>query len=109
MSDGLLVKLTTLGSPYSINNGQDPYVNPLSTKQSTLHYDRKSNSEGWSVKGGYSPTAFKTVQDYVAYQDGVFNPIPFPTLLSPINAEGADPNYKLKYTSTQGYEQNSFF
>jgi hypothetical protein len=110
MSDGLLVKLTTLGSPYSISNGQAPYVNPLSTKQSTLHYDPKTNSDGYSVGGKLTPSKLQTIQNYTEYQDGVFNPIPLPSTLDINDPEGADPNYKLKFTSIEGskYEDSSF-
>jgi hypothetical protein len=110
MSDGLLVKLTTQGSPYSISNGQTPYVNPLSTKQSTLHYDPKTNTDGYSVGGKLTPAKLQTIQNYTAYNDGVFNPIPSPTTLDINDPEGADPNYKLKFTSIEGskYEDSSF-
>lgn len=110
MSDGLLVKLTVEGSPLSSNNGQTPYVNPLSTKQSTLHYDPKTNSDGYSVGGKFNPSKQQTIQNYVAYQDGVFNPIPSPSTLDINDPEGADPNYKLKFTSIEGnrYEDSSF-
>lgn len=108
MSDGLLVKLTTQGSPYSTNNGQTPYVNPLSTKQSTLHFDPKTNTEGWSVGGKLTPAKLQAAQNYAAYNDGVFNPIPLPSTLDVNDPEGADPNYKLKYTPTEGYEKSNF-
>jgi len=52
----------------------------------------------------------QTIQNYVAYQDGVFNPIPLPSTLDINDPEGADPNYKLKFTSIEGskYEDSSF-
>ena len=106
----LLPGFSTEGSGLTEYDGTTPKINPLATKLSTLHYDSKTNSEGWSVRGYQSPSGFKTVSDYVAYQDGVFNPIPLPTTLDLNDPEGADPNYTLQYTSVEGnrYEDLSF-
>lgn len=106
----LLPGFSTEGSGLTEYDGTTPEVNPLSTKLSTLHYDPKSNSEGWSVRGYQSPTGFKTLTNYSAYQDGVYNPIPQPTALDLNDPEGADPNYKPLYTSIEGnrYEDSAF-
>jgi hypothetical protein len=105
MSDGLLVKLTTLGSPYSISNGQTPNINPLATQQSTLHYDKKTNSEGYSVNGKLFSI---TNNNYALYLDGITNTVPLPSSLDISDPTGADPNYKLKYTPIEGYEKTQF-
>lgn len=106
----LLPGFSTEGSGLTEYDGTTPKINPLATKLSTLHYDFKTNSEGWSLRGYQSPSGFKTVSDYVAYQDGVFNPIPDPTTLDLNDPEGADPNYKPQYSSIEGnrYEDLSF-
>lgn len=106
----LLPGFSTEGSGLTEYDGTTPKINPLATKLSTLHYDSKTNSEGWSVRGYQSPSGFKTLANYSAYQDGVFNPIPDPTTLDLNDPEGADPNYKPQYSSIEGnrYEDLSF-
>jgi hypothetical protein len=104
-TDPIEEKLIMDGSPYSANNGQGIPVNPLATKQSTLHYDVKTNSEGYSVIG---QPASLTTNNYSAYRDGITNAIPLPTTLDPNDPTGGDPNYKLKYTSLAKYESTAF-
>jgi hypothetical protein len=102
--------LTTQGSSLSSNNGSDPTVNPLATKYSSLHYDYKTDTEGWSTRGYQSPSGFTTVKNYNAYADGVYNFIPSPTTLDLNDPETSDPNYKPVYTSIPGnkYEDSDF-
>jgi hypothetical protein len=104
-TDPIEERLFMDGSPYSANNGQGVPINPLSTKQSTLHYNIKTNSEGYSVNG--QPFTI-TNNNYASYRDGITNPIPSPTSLDVNDPTGADPNYKLKYTSTDRYENSTF-
>ena len=73
---GLLTKLTTDGSPYSIANGLPIAVNPLATNSSTLHAD--GTLPGYSLDG--SGTATVNGQ-YQAYVDGTPNTLPAPTTL----------------------------
>jgi hypothetical protein len=105
-TDPIEEKLVMEGSPYSANNGQGVPVNPLATKQSTLHYDTKTNSEGYSVIGGKSTSL--TTNNYSSYRDGTTNAIPLPTTLDPNDPTGGDPIYKLKYTSKNPYEKSTF-
>jgi len=106
----LLPGFSTEGSGLTEYDGATPSINPLATKFSTLHYDPKTNSEGWSVGGKLDQAGIQTIQNYTAYQDGVFNPIPSPTALDLNDPEGADPNYKPLYSSIEGnrYEDLSF-
>jgi len=106
----LLPGFSTEGSGLTEYDGTTPQINPLATKLSTLHYNPKSNSEGWSVTGKLDQTGMQTIKNYSLYQDGVFNPIPQPSTLDLNDPEGADPNYKLQYTSIEGnrYEDSSF-
>ena len=50
---GLLSKLITIGegSTLSYSDGSDPLINPLSTKQSPLHYNSYDLEPGYSVNG----------------------------------------------------------
>ena len=73
---GLLTKLTTTGSPFSIANGLPIAVNPLATNSSTLHAD--GTLPGYSLDG--SGTATVNGQ-YQAYVDGTPNTLPAPTTL----------------------------
>ena len=73
---GLLKKLTTDGSTYTPYDGSTPKVNPLATKQSTLHAD--GNQPGYSLDGSNAQTV---IQNYNAYDDGVNNAIPQPSQL----------------------------
>jgi len=73
---GLLDKLTTQGSTYSYGNGQTPTTNPGATQQSKLHAD--GNTPGYSISGD----DFGDVNSaYQAYNDGVGNSLPMPSLL----------------------------
>jgi hypothetical protein len=98
------------GSSLTEYDGATPQINQLATKQSTLHFDSRTGTEGWSIRGYQSPSGFTTVKNYNAYADGVYNPIPNPTTLDLNDPETADPNYKPVYTSTTGnkYEDSKF-
>ena len=98
---GLLDMLTTQGSPVSSNNGTNPVINPLATKYSSLHYDYKTDTEGWSTRGYQSPSFQKTIQDYLSYNDGSQNFIPEPSSLE-LNESNVDPDYKPLYNSQNG-------
>lgn len=88
---GLLNKLTTDGSVYSLDNGATPRINPLAGKQSKLHAD--GSTPGYSLDG----SDFTQVNaSYQAYNDGVTNFLPQPSLLD-INGQRptsplSDPN-----------------
>lgn len=73
---GLLKKLTTEGSNFTNYDGATPTVNPLATKQSTLHAN--GNNPGYSLDGSTSPNV---IANYGIYEDGVNNAIPQPSLL----------------------------
>jgi hypothetical protein len=73
---GLLTKLTTQGSAYTAYDGTTPPVNPLATQQSKLHAD--GNAPGYSLNG---TQASLVTNQYNAYDDGVGNQIPQPSLL----------------------------
>jgi len=67
---GLLDKLITDGSPLSVGNGATPAVNPLATYTSKMH--------DYSISGA----DFATVNaEYQAYNDGVLNLLPTPSVL----------------------------
>ena len=68
--------LTTQGSSLTAYNGTTPPTNPLSTQQSKLHAD--GNAPGYSLNG--AQTSLVTNQ-YNAYDDGVGNQLPQPSLL----------------------------
>lgn len=73
---GLLDKLATQGSVYSISNGATPSTNPGATKLSKLHAD--GNQPGYSLNG----SDFSTVNDaFQAYNDGTNNALPMPSQL----------------------------
>jgi hypothetical protein len=76
---GLLNKLQTVGSAYTTYDGSTPPINPLATNQSNLH----GNLAG-AVNGGYSLNGGPTYQSvntaYQSYDDGIVNPLPFPSL-----------------------------
>ena len=73
---GLLTKLTTQGSAYTAYDGTTPPVNPLATQQSKLQAD--GNAPGYSLNG---TQASLVTNQYNAYDDGVGNQIPQPSLL----------------------------
>lgn len=106
----LLPEFSTEGSDLTEYDGTTPAINPLATKYSTLHYDSKTNTEGWSVGGKLDQAGLQAIQNYASYQDGVYNPIPTPTTLDLNDPEGSDPNYKPQYTSVEGnrYEDLNF-
>ena len=106
----LLPGFSSEGSGLTEYDGTTPSINPLATKLSTLHYDPKTNTEGWSIGGKLDQSGIQTIKNYAAYQDGVFNIIPDPTTLDLNDPEGADPNYKPQYSSIEGnrYEDLSF-
>ena len=52
-------------------NGATPPTNPLSTKQSNLHYDVAKNDMGYSTVGSNAGTVGT---QYAQYRDGVVNP-----------------------------------
>lgn len=84
---GLLDKLTTQGSTYSVGNGATPTVNPGATKQSKLHAD--GTAPGYSLNG----SDFRAVNTaYQAYNDGTNNALPLP---SQLDLNGITPS---KYT-----------
>jgi hypothetical protein len=67
------------GSAYAaMPNGATPPTNPLSTKQSNLHYNVAANGMGYSTVGAQS---IAVTNEYNKYNDGVINNIPFPSLL----------------------------
>ncbi len=73
---GLLDKLTGQGSVYSYGNGQTPSTNVGATQQSKLHAN--GNLPGYSLNG----SEFGDVNDaYQAYNDGITNFLPQPSLL----------------------------
>lgn len=88
---GLKDLLSTQGSPLSYNNGTTPRINSLAGKQSKLHAD--GNAAGYSLDG----SDFSQVNSsYQAYNDGVVNFLPQPSLLD-INGQRptsplSDPN-----------------
>lgn len=86
--------------PYPID--YVPPVNPLATNDSTLHYDRKFGTEGWSTKGYQSPNFSQTIQNYNAYKDGITNFLPNPSNLELTDPIGADPNYTTQYNGQNG-------
>jgi hypothetical protein len=73
---GLLDMLTTQGSAFTAYDGNNPPINPLATQQSKLHAD--GNQPGYSLNGA---NANQVTSDYNAYNDGVGNQIPLPSLL----------------------------
>ena len=73
---GLLNKLFSNGSPFTLWDGSTPSVNPLTTKQSPLH--AKGDQPGYSLDGSNTQ---QVIQAYGEYVDGVSNAIPQPSLL----------------------------
>ena len=75
---GLLDKLTAgEGSTLSFSDGNTPFTNPLSTKQSQLHYNSVTDQPGYSVNGDQ----FSIVNsDFQQYEDGNNNFLPNSTL-----------------------------
>jgi len=73
---GILTTLTTQGSIYTSYDGATPSTNPLAAQQSKLHSD--GNQPGYSLNGANTN---QVTSDYNAYNDGVGNQIPLPSLL----------------------------
>lgn len=73
---GLLTKLQTAGSTFSIANGGQVATNPLATQQSKLHAD--GNAPGYSVNGANASLVNNQYQQYV---DGAPNILPQPSQL----------------------------
>ena len=73
---GLLIKLTTAGSPLSYGSGTTPSINPGATQLSKLHVD--GNQPGYSLNGALFTTVNTAFQ---AYNDGVINILPLPSFL----------------------------
>jgi hypothetical protein len=105
---GLLSKLTTIGegSTLSFSDGSTPLVNPLSTKQSPLHYNSYDLEPGYSVKG---TDALYVNSLYQGYEDGKTTPIPDPTTLDLLDLITADPDNKPKYTPTPGQTYSDLY
>jgi hypothetical protein len=88
---------------YGISPSNEIPINPLATKQSNLHYNNSTETEGYSVVGKEASDAFSTLQDYISYNDGdLTNTLPPATILDLNDPIGPDPNYKPKYTSQPG-------
>ena len=105
---GLLSKLTTIGegSTLSYSDGSTPLVNPLSTKQSPLHYNTLEDKPGYSVTG----TQFSIVNSsYQEYEDGKNTPIPEPTTFDLLDPITADPDNKPKYTPLPGQRYSELY
>jgi hypothetical protein len=86
---GLLIKLTTAGSPLSYGSGTTPTINPGATQLSKLHVD--GNQPGYSLNGALFTTVNTAFQ---AYNDGVINILPLPSFL---DLDGVTPP---KYTDS---------
>jgi hypothetical protein len=74
---GLLDKLTTgQGTPFSVDNGKTPPINPGATKQSKLHAD--GGQPSYSLNGS---NFIDVNAAYNEYRDGVPNILPQPSRL----------------------------
>jgi hypothetical protein len=73
---GILTKLQTQGSAFTSYDGATPTVNPLATQQSKLHADL-AGTPGYSLNGANTPLI---TAEYNAYDDGISNTIPLPSL-----------------------------
>lgn len=109
---GLLSRLITtkdqigIGSPLSYNDGNTPLINPLSTKESQLHYNTAEDKPGYSVTG----TQFSIVNSsYQEYEDGKNTPLPEPTTLDLLDLITADPDNKPKYTPIPGQTYSDLY
>jgi hypothetical protein len=104
---GLLSKLTIGdGSTLSYSDGETPFTNPLSTKESQLHYNTAEDKPGYSVSG----TQFSIVNSsYQEYEDGKNTPLPLPTQLDLTDPITADPDNKPKYTPTPGQTYSDLY
>ena len=108
----LLSTLQTTGSQYTYYDGNNPQINPLSTKDSDLHYDSKKYQGGYSTRGSDISNYPKFFQNYNAYDVGsnIPNYLPTPSNLEINDPIGADANNKPKYDSTSGqrYQDQKF-
>ena len=104
---GLLDKLTAgEGSTLSFSDGNTPFTNPLSTKQSQLHYNSVTDQPGYSVNGDQ----FSIVNsDFQQYEDGKNTPIPEPTTFDLLDPITADPDNKPKYIPTPGQTYSDLY
>ena len=104
---GLLDKLITGdGSTLSFSDGNTPFINPLSTKESQLHYNSVEDKPGYSVTG----TQFSIVNSsYQEYEDGKNTPLPEPTTFDLLDPITADPNNKPKYTPKPGQTYSDLY
>ena len=105
---GLLSKLTTIGegSTLSFSDGNTPLINPLSTKESQLHYNTAEDKPGYSVTG----TQFFIVNlSYQEYEDGKNTPLPEPTTFDLLDPITADPDNKPKYTPLPGQRYSELY
>jgi hypothetical protein len=100
--NGLYDILVTNGSSLSEYDGQEISVNTLATKYSSLHYDYKVQTEGWSTKGYQAPNFNKTIQDYLSYRDGFQNFLPLPSTLELTDGVNVDPKYRPLYNAENG-------
>ena len=104
---GLKNKLQTgEGSTLSSNDGGNPFINPLSTKESQLHYNSVEDKPGYSVTGAQFSIVNSSYQEY---EDGKNTPLPEPTTLDLTDLLTADPNYKLKYTPLPGQRYSELY
>ena len=105
---GLLSKLisTGEGSTLSYSDGSDPLINPLSTKQSPLHYNSYDLEPGYSVNG---TDASYVNSLYQGYEDGKNTPIPEPTTFDLLDPITADPFNKPKYTPIPGQTYSELY
>jgi hypothetical protein len=104
---GLLDKLTAGdGSTLSFSDGNTPFTNPLSTKQSQLHYNSVTDQPGYSVNGDQ----FSIVNsDFQQYEDGNNNFLPNSTQLDLLDPITADPDNKPKYTPIPGQTYSDLY
>jgi hypothetical protein len=93
----LLNILTTNGSPYSIANGQNVPINPLSTKQSQLHVDG-TNNPGYSIVGA---DVALVNSEYQQYDVGVSTPNALPQP-SQLDLSGVIPPYNYRANTPEG-------
>jgi hypothetical protein len=104
---GLLNKLITGdGSTLSFSDGNIPSKNPLSTKQSQLHYNSYDLEPGYSVNGNQFSIVNSNFQQY---EDGKNTPLPPPTELDLLDSITADPSNKPKYTPTPGQTYSDLY
>lgn len=94
----------SLPTPYPVD--YTPVVNALATKFSSLHYNSKLDTKGWSTIGYQSPDFSVTIQNYNLYKDGIKNPIPNPSILD--FDDLGDPEYKVIFNENNKYGYQTF-